>query len=201
MTRAKERKTMSSISDKAQTIRGVCLQEKGKDPIVIAKKLMHLACVSMHGPEHHFLDGAAFLTAYHNIEGGFDLAEALDELFERSSLMPGATCGYWGVCGSSSSVGGALSILHHCGPLSDDEFYKDNLRLTSRCLAKISECGGPRCCKRNAFLSITTASAFVQEKYGVEMDVAPFVCEFSAMNPTCLHERCPFNPNAGKSGV
>jgi hypothetical protein len=192
---------MSSFTDKAQTIRTACLQEKEKDPILIAKKLMHLPCVSMHGPEHHFLDGAVFLTAYHNLEGGFDLAAALDELLERSSLMPGATCGYWGVCGSASSVGSALSILHHSGPLSADDFYKDNLRLTSRCLSKVAECGGPRCCKRNAFLSITTASAFVQEKYGVQMKIAPFVCDFSQINPTCLQERCPFNPKAKKDGI
>lgn len=174
----------------------MCLNEKGTDPVVIAKKLMHLSCISIHGPEHHFLDGAAFLTSYHNLQGGFDLGQALDELYERAALMPGATCGYWGICGSSSSVGSALSILHGSSPLSDDEYYKDNLRLTSLCLSKIAEIGGPRCCKRNAFLSLTTAAQFVQDKYGVKMEIAPFVCEFSPLNPTCLHEKCPFNPMA-----
>jgi hypothetical protein len=138
------------------------------------------------------------LTAYHNAGGRFDLRKALLELKERASLMPGATCGYWGVCGSAASVGAALAILHGTGPLSDNDYYKDNLALTSRCLAKIGDLGGPRCCKRNAFLSLTTAASFLEERYGVKLPIAPFTCPYSNKNPTCLHEKCPFNQNHQK---
>jgi hypothetical protein len=155
---------------------------------------MSIPEISMHGPEHHMLDGAAFLTAYCNAGGKIDLASALASLYERALTMPGATCGYWGICGSSSSVGAALAIIHQTGPLSNNDYYKDNMELTSRCLAAIGKIGGPRCCKRNAYLSISTAASFVKEKYGISMPIKPFRCAFSPRNPTCLKEKCPFYP-------
>lgn len=178
---------------KADLLKAAALKESGSDPIAIAIDLMSLPEISLHGPEHHMLDGTAFLVAYHNAVGGFDLASALTELQERAALMPGATCGYWGMCGSSSSVGAALSILHGSGPLSNDQGYKDNLLFASAALAKIGAYGGPRCCKRNAFLSLSTASAFVKEHYGVNLSIAPFTCPFSSKNPTCLGKNCPFH--------
>jgi hypothetical protein len=191
-------KIMTAMEDKFETIIAHCLQETSADPVANALRLMADPAISMHGPEHHLLDGAALLTAYHNAGGRFDLRKALLELKERASLMPGATCGYWGVCGSAASVGAALAILHGTGPLSDNDYYKDNLALTSRCLAKIGDLGGPRCCKRNAFLSLTTAASFLEERYGVKLPIAPFTCPYSNKNPTCLHEKCLFNQNHQK---
>ncbi len=37
-----------------------------KNPITIALQLMKKDFINIHGPEHHFLDGAAFLTAFRN---------------------------------------------------------------------------------------------------------------------------------------
>lgn len=184
---------MATFHDKAERIKAVCLNEKSTDPIAIALKLMAIPEISMHGPEHHMLDGSAFLTAYQNAGGAVDLAKALDELEERASLMPGATCGYWGVCGSAASVGAALAIIHETGPLSSNDYYKDNMELTSRCLHKLGEIGGPRCCKRNAYISISEAAHFVKERYGINMVIAPFTCSYSSKNPTCLGTRCPFH--------
>ena len=107
--------------------------------------------------------------------------------------MPGAMCGYWGVCGSVASLGACLSILHHTGPLSDDIYYQDHMEFTSRVIHKMSDIGGPRCCKRNAFLSISEACLFVNEKYGVELSVSPISCEFSSFNQQCIKNRCPFH--------
>ena len=53
-----------SLEEKYQKITEQVLQEKGKDPIVILKHLMHQDYINIHGPEHHFLDGACFLMAY-----------------------------------------------------------------------------------------------------------------------------------------
>jgi hypothetical protein len=187
---------MSSFQEKAELIQAACLKETSSDPIEVAKHLMRLPFVSMHGPEHHMLDGSAFLTAYRNAGGAVDLPSALTELAKRSALMPGATCGYWGICGSSASVGAALAILHGTGPLSDNQAYKDNMELTSQALAKIGAIGGPRCCKRNAYLSLMTAADFVKKHYGITLKIAPFTCEFSPVNPTCLKTKCPFFPSA-----
>lgn len=180
------------MDEKSERIKALCLSMTGTDPVVIAQNLMKDPLIGVHGPEHHILDGAALLTALHNAGEEFDLCAALDEISVRGRKMPGATCGQWGVCGSASSVGAALAILHGTGPLSDNEFYKDNLRLTSRALAAIGEIGGPRCCKRNAFLSLTTAVDFIRKKYGIQLEASPISCEFSPRNAQCIKMRCPF---------
>ena len=128
-------------------IKEICLKEKSKNPYMIWRKLIKFSNVPMHGPIHHIIDGAAFMTAMYNAGVKFNLDTALDELANRGSDMPGATCGKWGMCGSASSVGAALAIIHETGPLSSNEYYKHNLQLVSNVLLKVSEIGGPRCCK------------------------------------------------------
>ena len=63
---------MASFAEKADLIKAAALKEEGTDPIAIAKHLMHLPFVSMHGPEHHMLDGSAFLVAYAHEDNLFD---------------------------------------------------------------------------------------------------------------------------------
>lgn len=174
-------------------IKQYCLNEKSKNPIEIARKLMKLPGVSIHGPEHHIIDGSAFMTALYNAGMKFDLADALDEMERRGTKMPGATCGQWGMCGSCSSVSAALAIIRKTGPLSDNEFYKDNLKITSLALGKMADIGGPRCCKRNAFISLYSASTYMNEKYNIGLEInQKITCEFSEMNAQCIEEHCPF---------
>lgn len=173
-------------------IKEECLKSTAKDPVAFLCALMQKAYIRMHGPEHHILDGACFLTALHNAGLFFNLEKALDEMIERGKKMPGAICGQWGVCGSAASVGAALAIVHETGPLSNNAYYKDNLSYVSRALGKIAEVGGPRCCKRNAFLSLRTAAAFVKERYGIVLPVKEISCTFSGRNPQCLGMACPF---------
>lgn len=183
-----------TLEQKYALIKEELLKTNLKDPVKIAKSIMHKDYISPNGVEHHFLDGACFLTAYKNAGGQINLEEDLDKLMERSKQMPGATCGYWGVCGSCSSVGASLSIIHSTGPLTDNDYYKDNMELTSLILNKMSKIGGPRCCKRNAFIALSTGAEFIFKKYGVKMELPDkIICEFSSNNPQCLKERCPFN--------
>ena len=109
--------------------------------------------------------------------------------------MPGAMCGQWGVCGSTASLGAALAIINKTGPLSDNDYYKDNMEYTSNVIEIMSKIGGPRCCKRNAFISIINAVSFVNNKYGIKMESTTPVCDFSPLNLECIKERCPFNKN------
>ena len=186
---------MYTMGEKYDLIAEAVRNEMSKNPITIVKSVMHQDFISMHGPEHHFLDGAAFLVAYQNAGGDIDIDDALRELSQRAIQMPGAMCGYWGVCGSTASLGAALSIIHQTGPLSDDEFYRDNMEYTSSVIQEMSEIGGPRCCKRNAFLSILAAVEFVKRKYGVNLESNEVKCEFSSFNSQCLKKRCPFYAN------
>ncbi len=182
-----------TLEEKYNLIKKLILQETSKNPIEIAKKIMHKEFVNIHGPEHHFLDGAAFLVAYKNASGNVDLEMAIDKLKDRTIKMPGAMCGYWGICGSTASIGAALSIIHQTGPLSNDDFYKDHMEYTSSVISKMSQIGGPRCCKRNAFLSLSEAIKFVERKYNIKMDLNDIHCEFSSWNKQCIASRCPFH--------
>ena len=184
---------MYSLEEKYNLITKEVLTKTSKNPIEIVKEIMHKDFVNIHGPEHHFLDGAAFLTAYKNAGGDIDLDETLGILQERTVKMPGAMCGQWGICGSVASIGAALSIIHKVGPLSDSDYYSDDMKYTSSVLSVMAEIGGPRCCKRNAFLSISKAVQFVKEKYGIEMELGNIVCEFNDLNEQCIEDRCPFH--------
>lgn len=84
-----------TLEEKYARIREDALAAIGRDPVRIAHEIMRRDYVNMHGPEHHFLDGAAFLAAYRNAGGEIDLDKALDELAKRTVKMPGAMCGQW----------------------------------------------------------------------------------------------------------
>ena len=60
---------MYTMGEKYDLIAEAVRNEMSKNPITIVKSVMHQDFISMHGPEHHFLDGAAFLVAYHNAGG------------------------------------------------------------------------------------------------------------------------------------
>lgn len=177
---------------KYKLIKEEIVKYKGRNPIELLLHVMKKEYISMHGPEHHYLDGACFLVAYKNACGDIDLSSSLNKLADRTIKMPGATCGHWGVCGSVTSIGAALSIIHDTGPLSNDNYYKDHMEYTSLVLSKMSKVGGPRCCKRNAFISILTAVQFVKDKYGIEMEFNDINCKFSSKNKQCIVQNCPF---------
>lgn len=181
-----------TLQDKFGLIKRDIVKFTSKNPVAIVKEMMNKEYINIHGPEHHFLDGAAFATAMKNAGGKFNLDECLNELENRAAKMPGAMCAYWGVCGSTASVAAVLSIIHKTSPLSTDEYYKDNMEFTSAVLSQMSKIGGARCCKRNAFLSLSYGVKFVKEKYGIEMETNNIICEFSPQNKQCLGNKCPF---------
>ena len=61
-------------------------------------------------------------------------------------------------------------------------------------LSKIGEIGGPRCCKRDSFLSILAAVDFVKENFEIEMEKPEIICKHSSKNNQCIGTRYPFSP-------
>ena len=183
------------MEERAKKIIEACLKEKSKNPIEIFNHIAKDACIRIHGPEHHVLDGASVLTAFYNAGGKIDLEESLQEIAKRGLQMPGATCGMWGVCGAVSSVGAALSIIDQTGPLSADASWGKHMEYTSKALYSLSQVGGPRCCKRDAYLSFQKVIEFINETYDVKLENAPIECNFSEKNEQCIGERCPFYKN------
>ncbi len=174
------------------TIIGLCMEETSGDPAAILEKMMALPFCHMHGPEHHVMVGAALLTAYKNAGGDIDLHSALIEMMNRGKSVPGGACGFWGACGAGISAGMFVSIISGSTPLSNEPFALSN-RMTSKALGKIGEIGGPRCCKRDSFLSVLAAVDFVKTHFGIEMEKPEIVCHYSGRNNQCIGKRCPFS--------
>lgn len=180
------------MEERANKILEACLRENSKNPVEIFHNIAQKDFVRIHGPEHHVLDGAVLLTAFHNAGGNIELQSSLEELVKRGLQMPGATCGMWGVCGAVSSVGAALSVIDGTGPLTADESWGKHMEFTSMALYSLSQIGGPRCCKRDAFLTLQNAIQFVNENYDVELEQSGIECCFSRQNAQCIKEKCPF---------
>lgn len=174
------------------SIIGLCMSESSKNPIAVIEKMMAMPFCHMHGPEHHVMVGAALLTAYKNAGGDIDLHSSLIEMINRGKSVPGGACGFWGACGAGISSGMFISIISKSTPLANEPFALSH-QMTSKALGRIGEIGGPRCCKRDSFLSIICAIDFVKENFGIEMELSDIVCSFSAQNNQCIGSRCPFS--------
>ena len=112
-----------TVREKAELIVKDIKKEQGTNPVVIFKQIAEKEYISIHGPEHHILDGASLLVAYKNAGGEIDLEQALDRLMSEGLRMPGAMCGLWGICGAITSIGAALAIIDGTGPLSTCLLY------------------------------------------------------------------------------
>lgn len=173
------------------SIIALCLSESSKDPIEIIEKMMSFPFCHMHGPEHHVMVGSALLTAYRNSGGAIDLAKALSEMKARGSKVPGGVCGFWGACGAGISAGMFVSIVTGSTPLAEEAWGLSN-KMTSYALGAIGDIGGPRCCKRDSYLSIIKAVEFTREHLGIDMKLSHVKCTHSPQNNQCIGRRCPF---------
>ena len=174
------------------SIIGLCMEETSKDPIHIIEKMMDMPFCHMHGPEHHVMVGCALLTAFRNAGGDIDLHSALSEMMNRGKSVRGGACGCWGACGAGISAGMFISIITSATPLSTETWGLSN-KMTSQALDAIGKVGGPRCCKRDSFLSILQAIDFVREHFGIQMDRPDIICHYSSNNNQCIGQRCPFS--------
>ncbi len=170
----------------------LCLNEKSKNPVEIIEKMMAMPFCHMHGPEHHVMVGAALLTAYKNSGGGIELENSLKEMINRGKNVPGGSCGFWGACGAGISSGMFISIISKSTPLTVESFGLSH-KMTAKSLEKIGEIGGPRCCKRDSYISILSAVEFVKENFNIDMEIKKIICTHSLKNNQCIGRRCPFS--------
>lgn len=173
------------------SIIGICLSEKSKNPIEIIEKLMAAPFCHMHGPEHHVMVGSALLTAYKNAGGDIDLEQDLIEMQKRGKSVPGGVCGFWGACGAGISTGMFVSIISKSTPLENEPWGLSN-KMTSKSLEAIGNIGGPRCCKRDSYISLLTAIDFIKEIFNINMDKSEIHCRHYKQNNQCIGARCPF---------
>ena len=109
---------------------------------------------------------------------------------ERSPAEPAAS---GGPAERGISAGQFLAIATQSTPLAREPWGLSN-QMTARTLDSIGKAGGPRCCKRNSWLSILAAIDFVQEHLGVKMERTVPICAYSQNNHQCIGKLCPFSP-------
>ncbi len=182
-----------TLEEKGRLIIADIKKEKGTDPVRIFKNIAKNEYISIHGPEHHVLDGASILVAFKNAGGNINLDEALEKIMYEGLRMPGAMCGLWGVCGAVTSVGAALSIIDKTGPLSNDGSWGFHMEFTSLALNDLGIINGPRCCKRDAMIAFKNGIDYINRHYDVKLVSEEVKCEYSTLNAQCIGNRCPFH--------
>ena len=176
----------------SKVIYDTCIGSDSRNPIELALAIMNDRTVRMHDLKHHTLVASSLLTAYKNCGGELDLDAALRDADKRGAWFPGGICGLAGTCGAAASAGIFYSIITKTTPHSRETWSDCNL-LVSETLGKIANINGPRCCKRNSFISILHAAEFVKERTGISVDVPERIeCPFSERNEECIRGECPF---------
>lgn len=166
-------------------------QSEEKDPIALYLQICAMKQVHLHGPEHHSIVPCVLMTAFHNCGGEIEFEECLNEAWKRGQKVPGGACGFLGVCGAAAGAGIFASILCDATPLTGDVWDVPQ-RLTMECLNRMTEIGGPRCCKRTGRLAIEAAAEFVKKRFGVELPLSKPACTYSNRNRECIGTRCPY---------
>ncbi|TEB08561.1 Cyclic pyranopterin monophosphate synthase 1 [Pelotomaculum schinkii] len=168
----------------------VCVATNLTDPVEIALQIFKLPGLHMHGPEYHSIVAAVLVTAYGNSVKDKQ-AQAIKEAIKRGKDIKGGVCGTHGACGAGVGVGVAYSIIHQVTPYSKEERGAAN-RLTALALLEISRFGGPRCCKRDAMISIETAKRNIKEFDNNGR--SRYICSQFMNNQKCIQSQCPYFP-------
>jgi hypothetical protein len=168
-----------------------CSSSQDTDPYRLALILMDHPSVKMHGPEHHFLVPAVLLTTYFNLKGEKEkIPKSLSQARQRAEKVPGGFCGFCGNCGAAVGTGIFFSVVTGATPLSEDSWALAN-RMTAKSLLVLAEHGGPRCCKRDTFLSIREAIKAAEEHLDVSYGTLEEPrCKYSTFNKQCKLEDC-----------
>lgn len=165
----------------------------GADAGELLERLMADESCPAFGPAHHALVGAALLACSWRAVGKGELGDALDELFDRASCVPGAACAKWGVCGAAASCGMAFAILSGNASLKK-EGWGEGQCMVAQILAAIADAGAPRCCKRDSRIAVRVASSWFNDQLHTRLVESEPVrgCAVCKQNSACLGSGCPF---------
>jgi hypothetical protein len=174
-------------------VRNACLNYKGVDPLELAIEIMNSPTVKMHGPEHHFIAPAVIATCVYNLQNRHaELSAKLHIIASRAFIETSHVCKFEeNLCGSACGMGVFLSVFQDKDLIDEDEWSCSN-DITIDCLKEIENAKGPRCCKRDTYLSIQASIKYLKEKFAIELPFSDAKCTFSLRNKSCGHENCSF---------
>jgi SAM-dependent methyltransferase len=174
-------------------IRTCCRNTKETDPISLFSEMRASHLFPLHGPEHHALVPAAFLTAYRN-QFGEPPQGRIEAAVERGAKLPGGTCAYWGGCAAALGIGIAFAAVLRATPLSHDERGIVQT-VVSDILAHLGKFANPRCCRRESYLALQMACELSAEHLPHAVAWGPLPrCDQMALNRECLGADCPLHP-------
>jgi hypothetical protein len=173
-------------------IKTYCRNTAATDPLAIFSEMRRSHLFPLHGPEHHALVPAAFLTAYRN-RFGEPPQGRIDPAIDRGAALPGGTCAYWGGCAAALGIGIAYATILRATPLSHEPRGVVQT-VVSRILAEMGKFGSPRCCRRESLLALKLgcelSARYLPHALNCE---APPACDQMALNRECIGEECPFH--------
>lgn len=175
-------------------IKNVCLKYNDTDPLALAVQIMNTPVIRMHGPEHHFIVPAVLLTVVYNKQKRekAEIKAILDAAEKRALNEAPAHCSYnINQCGAAIGAGIFISMFMGQSLNTEDEWALSN-QFVAFCLKRVAESGGPRCCKRDTYISLEAAVEFLKDKFAVELPFSEAKCTFSLRNTSCKHEECSY---------
>ena len=175
-------------------IKEKCLAYTELDPTQLAVEIMNSPLVQMHGAEHHFILPAVMLTVTKDkISRKDTLSELLDIAEERAMSEICVDCKFeQNTCGAALGAGVFLEMFNGIDEQTEGQWAALSGELTSKCLAKIEEHRGPRCCKRDTYFAIQASVEFLKEKFAIDLPTSTAKCTFSLRNRSCGREECTF---------
>lgn len=186
-----------------QDITKICTEYFNSDETLtiwdLADRVMSLDGLPMHCPPHHYMIPAVLLTVVYKMQEktAAQLNEDLDLILERAKHVLGGFCGNYGNCGAAVGIGIFTSVYLKATPKTEGKNWALPNRGTGRCLLKIAEVEGPRCCKRNTYLAFEEAVDFLEEELGIHLEKKDkIVCRFFRNNKECKGRECPFFPKS-----
>lgn len=195
----KKEHAMEEMNEPTAWVAELCEASGDTCPSDLLEEVMSDTRCDAFGPIHHFIVGAVLLTCYRNALGGADrdawLHADLEELRQRSAIVPGAACAYWGVCGAAASAGMAHAIIRGNEPLKK-EGWSDGQSMVADILDEIAKTGAPRCCKRDSRIAVTSAAKAFNDLLGCSMQTSSTLplCKTMSKNTVCLGSACPYHP-------
>lgn len=179
------------MATQTEIIERVCLNTKSTDPIAIANLVMKHPSFNQYGVEHHELVAPVVLAAIRNVKKAAISDGKIKAAIKRGSKIPYGACGSMGTCGACVSAGVAMGILTNSNYLKDTE-RNLTIKATANALLKLTELGGPRCCKFSTYASILSVWEIANNELNLELPPIKVKCDFQGKLKECHLNKCPY---------
>jgi len=177
--------------DYLRFVRSYIAQCELTDPVAVFSAMREQFPFPLHGPEHHAMVPAAFLTAYRNSGGEID-PKAIDDAVSEGARLPGGTCAYWGGCSAALGMGVAYSAVLHASPLRA-RGRSAAQAIVARILQRLSDLKAPRCCRRESIIALQVGAECSADLLPHPIAAGHPLCTQASLNRECIGKVCPFH--------